>query len=358
MTTVRRTLGVPPFFCPLPDAVYDKPEEIDAGAVAWMFRQGFRKEGDWLPRMNAGSYTAHCMPHVLDRCAEIITYVMYWGGAWDDDLDVIPGLDQPAPLTVHVSRLKHILASPKSVVPPGDAYLSSFQDFWNHIATVSTPGQLEHLRQGFCSYFDGVLWKCANQSLGELPELGDYLIMRGNDVAGPWLTALTPIGGGYELTAAERLDPRVRAASEAVSVIVGLDNDLISIHRENLQGLFDQNAISIMVRDRQCTPEEAVAEVRALRDRIMSLYLNLRDQVSATARPELRRYVHEIGYWIRGHIIWADFTTRYCAPVDPETGEEQDFGGYGLVWADEPADANPAPLPIPQIAWWWDQLEK
>ena len=63
-----------------------------------------------------------------------------------------------------------------------------------------------------------------------------------------------------------------------------------------------------MVRDRKCTPEEAVVEVRALRDRIMSVYLRLRDEVSVTARPELRRYVHEIGYWIRGHIIWADST--------------------------------------------------
>ncbi|MGP3634534.1 terpene synthase family protein [Streptomyces sp. 24-1644] len=356
MTTARRALSVPPFYCPLPDAVYEKPDEADAGAVAWMFRQGFRKEGDWLPKMKAGSYTAYCMPYVLERCAEIITYVMYWGGAWDDDLDVLPGMDQPGPLAIHISRLKHIRASPRSEVPPGEPYLAAFQDFWNQIAGQATAAQLEHLRQGFCSYFDGVLWKCANQATGQLPEMGDYLIMRANDVAGPWLTALTPIGGGYELTAEERIDPRVRAASEAVSLIVGLDNDLISVHRENLQGLFDQNIISIVQRDRGCGPEEAVVYVTAMRDRIMSLYLGLRDQVSATSRPELGRYLHDIGYWIRGHIIWADFTTRYCAPVDPVTGEEQNFGGYGLVWADAPADSDPAPLPIPQIAWWWDQL--
>jgi selina-4(15),7(11)-diene synthase len=291
------------------------------------------------------------MPYVLQRCAEIITYVMYWGGAWDDDLDTTPGLNEPGPLIVHVSRLKHILASPKAAVPPGDPYLSSFQDFWHKICGQATPGQVEHLRQGFCSYFDGVLWKCSNQAAAQMPELGDYLIMRANDVAGPWLTALTPIGGGYELTPGERLDPRVRAASEAVSLIVGLDNDLISVHREKLQGVFEQDIISILQRDNGGTVAEAVSAAVTMRDRIMCLYLGLRDQVSETSRPELQKYLHDIGYWIRGHIIWADFTTRYTSPIDPGTGEERNYGGFGLTWSDTPADGSLEPLEIPQISW-------
>jgi len=357
MTLTQRDFDVPPFYCPVPDAVYDKPAEADAGALKWMFRQGFRMEGDWLARMKAGWLTAQCMPFVLDRYAEVITYVIYWGGAWDDDLDVLPDMKKPGPLAAHIGRLKNVLAAPEVKVRQDEPYVASFRDFWRRISELASPSQLEYLSQGFCSYIDGVLWKCVNEESGMLPSLGDYLVMRGKDVAGPCITALTPIGGGYELVANERRDPRVRAATQAISLIVGLDNDLISAHREKLQDVFPQNILGILMRDNDCSLAEAVREAHRIRDRIMCLYLRLRDNVTPTASPGLRRYMHEIAHWVRGHIVWADYTTRYTSPIDPVSGEEKSFGGYGVVWADKPADGSLAPLAIPEVAWWWDQLK-
>jgi len=357
MTLAQRDFDIPPFYCPVPDAAYDKAEEADAGALAWMFQQGFRKEGDWLAKIKAGSFTAQCMPFVLDRYAEVITYVMYWGGAWDDDLDVFPKTNKPGPLAAHIVRLKNVLASPEAEVRPDEPYVASFRDFWRCIGELASPNQLECLRQGFCTYFDAVIWKCANEESDTLPSLGEYLVMRGNDVGGPWMTALTPIGGGYEVAANERQDPRVRAATQAVSLVVGLDNDLISAHREKLQGVFPQNIIDILIRDNEYSLAEAVQEAQRIRDRVMCLYLQLRDGVTRTASPGLRRYIHEIAYWVRGHIVWSDYTTRYNSPIDPLSGDEKSFGGHGAAWADEPADGSLTPLAIPEIAWWWDQLD-
>jgi hypothetical protein len=79
-TTEKRTLSAPPFFCHLPGARHDYPGRADAGAAGWMLRHGFRREGDWLPKMKAGWHTACCMPYVQERFAELITCVMYWAG--------------------------------------------------------------------------------------------------------------------------------------------------------------------------------------------------------------------------------------------------------------------------------------
>ncbi|MFE7130664.1 terpene synthase family protein [Streptomyces sp. NPDC057638] len=358
MTTARRTLTVPPFYCPLPEARYGRPDEIDEAAVAWVLDRGVRDRGDRMTAMKAGWYLACCLPRLRDEPAVPLLNLLYWATAWDDDLDTTPGLDQPAGMVRHVARLRRAMAYPEAALPPDQPLLRSFQEIWRGLAAHSTPGQLAQFRQGFCDYLDGVLWKSVNQATGELPELGDYLIMRANDVAGPWLSVLTQIGAGYELTARELAHPGVRACVEAMSVLVGLDNDLLSRHKERLFGVFDQDAVAVMRRDHACPVDEAVEHVRALRDRIMTLYLRLRDQLAADAGPVVARFVHDIGYWVRGQIVWAAFTSRYSRPVDPSTGEEVEFGGFGPRWADAPADPDPSPPAVAQIAWWWEQLDR
>jgi hypothetical protein len=99
------------------------------------------------------------------------------------------------------------------------------------MASQATAGQLDHLRQGFCGCFDGVLRKCAYQSAGQLPRSRDCLVMRANDVAGSWLTALNPIGGAMSSLPGSAAIAGYVLPMQRVSLMVGLDSDLVSVHR-------------------------------------------------------------------------------------------------------------------------------
>lgn len=330
---------------------------FDEEAVEWMIRTGFRKKGSWLTHIKAGWFTGRCMPYCLDRCGGGITWLMYWGGGWDDDLDDDPRLSDPGHLAVHIAKLKRVLTAPEAPVDATDPYriyLSTLRDIRIEIGAHATPAQMNYLITGLGKYLDAVLWKTANQKRRQMPSLADYLVMRQADVAGPWMTALTPIGGGYELSADEVQDRRVRAISEVVGLIVGLDNDIISFHREMGNGLFRQHIIDVLMHERGCSMAEALDAAVKIRDRLMCLYLRLRDQIAENASPGLSRYVHDIGYWIRGNIEWSRDTHRYLNPIDAATKTEKHYQPFDLTWADKPADDDPDPLPVPAIAWWWE----
>ena len=126
---------------------------------------------------------------------------------------------------------------------------------------------------------------------------------------------------------------------------MGWDNDLLTYHKETRRGGADHNLVTVLARSEHLPTAEAVAKAAAIRDRVLCLFLRLRDQVTADASTELRRYLTGLQAWIRGHLDWGMATVRYRNPADlPQS------------LARTPQDAAPDPLPFPSITWWWEQL--
>jgi hypothetical protein len=161
---------------------------------------------------------------------------------------------------------------------------------------------------------------------------------------------LLDVADGYELPAAQLEHPAIWALNEMVCTIVGWDNDLLTYHKEVLRGGADHNLITVLQHAYGYPADEAVSQAVAMRDRVLCLFLRLRDHVADGADLNLRRYLAGLSSWVRGHLDWGMATARYRNPENPA-----DLPGE---FADAPHDDGGEPLPIPSVAWWWGQLPR
>lgn len=188
-----------------------------------------------------------------------------------------------------------------------------------------------------------------------IPPLNDYLFARSDDCAGSWMVPFYPLIGGYRLTREEAAEPLTLILTDLVPLIGALDNDVISHHREAAIGEF--NLLDVLRNENKGYPlADAVTDAIALRDRLMTLYVHIRDHLARTASPHLARFAQDIGYIIRGHMEWALETSRYRTPQDAKTGELHEATAFTVDWTDHPADDSPEPPDLPAITWWWDHI--
>ncbi|MFB7675821.1 terpene synthase family protein [Kitasatospora purpeofusca] len=96
---------------------------------------------------------------------------------------------------------------------------------------------------------------------------GSYHLDRCAVTPGLFFIELT---GGFELTAADFADPRVRGLREMVVALVGWDNDITSYNKELYRATHYgypslQNLITVLAHHHACPTERAVAEPSATR---------------------------------------------------------------------------------------------
>ncbi len=123
-----------------------------------------------------------------------------------------------------------------------------------------------------------------------------------------------------------------------------------------LKGQTGQNIVTVLANERGCGLQQAVVDAVAMRDRMMCLFLRLSDRLLPGASVELRSYLSDLGHLLRGNIEWSMRVPRYnsLGSADQPPGRTATmFPG----WADQPADGSLEPLPLPAIAWWWNQLD-
>lgn len=312
----------------------------------------------WLARINSGHVAATMIPlHEGDHPArhlDLFSDFCYWAYAWDDARDARLDLRPPAAMTSHCLRLDRVLDHPGTAPLERDPYCRSLWDLRRRLADLPDTDQALRVTDGMRRFLHGGHhWTCMQRSR-VMPGLDDYLLARSDDCAGSWMVPFYPLIGGYRLTPEEAADPLALILTDLVPLIGALDNDVISHHREAAIGEF--NVLDVLRKENGYSLAHAVTDALALRDRLMTLYLRIRDHLARTAGPHLARFAHDIGYIIRGHMEWALETNRYRTPQNAKTGTLHDATAFTVVWSDHPADDNPRPPDLPGIAWWWDHV--
>jgi len=94
--------------------------------------------------------------------------------------------------------------------------------------------------------------------------------------------------------------------------------------------------------------DEAYERAMIMWDRMMTLFLRLRDRIVAEL-PQLGGYVAGLGEYIRGVLDWCRTTDRYVY-LDGRGGPRAFTPGG---WRATPRDSSTDPLPIPSVSWWW-----
>ncbi|WP_437074954.1 terpene synthase family protein [Streptomyces sp. enrichment culture] len=276
---------------------------------------------------------------------------MYWGFAFDDArCDSGPLSTRPAQFNVLAGQVQR--ACETDSADPGDRYARALQDIVRRFRSFAAPAQVARFQHAHRTWLSGVAWQIANQAMGRMPGLDEFLTMRLQAAGGHPTYALLELATGAQVPDRELYRPAVRALSEMAMMVAALDNDRHSLHKELARGHTDQNVYTVLMAERGIGLQQAVVEAARLRDRILLRFLRLHDRVRPTAGQELAVYLQGLRYGLRGNNEWGMRVPRYLSQGHwPDSMED-----LALAYAEEPTDTRPGPVPgAPGIAWWWDQ---
>lgn len=347
MGQLAALLEPPPIYSPLPAAIHRQHERINAHTAQWAEKFGI---GDpelrgKLVRQDLGTFAARILPEGREEVVAILGDFVCWLFGVDDgyceegDLGLRPG-----ELAATLSRLLRVAQTPEASMLLDDPLAEGLRDLRRRIDRYGSAGQVARWIDAMREYFLSVVWEAHHRSQETVPDLNDYTLMRLYDGATSVVYPLLELGHGYELRSDERDSTTVRAATEMASFVITWDNDLFSLHKESADPRYVINAVRVLTHTGR-TLGEAVATVVDQRNRVLALFLDLRQHLLADASPQLWQYLHNLGTFIRGAQDWGISSLRYTWP--------DDAGFTGAFRTDHPVSRTP--LEIPAVSWWWDQ---
>ncbi|MGK5640900.1 terpene synthase family protein [Streptomyces sp. URMC 126] len=351
---------LPPFYCPIPDAVHPRRDVLEKRAVAWLDATGiFRDATDraWSIATHSTDFSCRMIPHGRDEPLLLFIEWNHWAFALDDIWHDTGAADVN---TAHIvdlnARISRCLEAPGSAMLGDSPFDAALEDLAARTRAVATPVQLRRVAEGMRDWLFGASWQVSNIERRVMPTLSDYVALRPSINGTRFSLAWSEIANGFEVPAAELASPPVQALTEAAGFVVSCDNDLFSYAKEDDHETTDQNIVNVLVHHNGTSADRALTEALAIRDRAMTLFLRLRDRIARDAGPDLRRYLEALGHYIAGCIRWMNAAPRYASPRNryelPVPGAT-----YGITWRDTPSDPETGPLPIPAAAWWWDELD-
>ncbi|MFD3515549.1 hypothetical protein [Streptomyces sp. NPDC058657] len=343
-----------PFYCPVPAAAHPAAHVLNELTVDWMLRQQLDSDPQQRRRLalcDFGGLTASTMPY--GSLAPLTLMAKFHAVLFSLDDGVC---DEAQPTAGHLaqetSRIMRAVEAPGAVVPGESRHAASLRELRQELQTYATPRQLRRWVDAMRVYTSGLVWEAQCRRSPGLPSLDDYVTLWMRAIGMAPSTAMMEIVAGYSVPDEDLEDPRVRALTEITWTLVSWDNDLYSRNKELLRADDDLNLIDVLRNELGCSTQQALERAVEMRDRVMTLFLRLRAQVLCDGGAEVRRYVHDLGQFVRGHLDWASRCPRYLVPA---TGD----GAVRPIswWKHRPADDSGEPLPLPSIAWWWDQLD-
>ncbi len=360
MSDVIHLVDTGRFYCPLRSAVHPSVEEVARRSLVWMTNFGLgidERQRKRLMGTNSAEFYGRITPEGLEEHLQIAADWCYWGFAFDDIWSYeSQAMERSDELIALVARLLRVLETLDVRLCEANPLLVALHDIARRFSRCSSPVQMRRWIEAHRLWLFGMAQRRSFQARGVTPSLDGYLTMRLHDCGGAPCTAMIDIVDGVEVSGDEMDRPAIRALTEATWLIAALDNERVS-HAKEIQGEGPvQNLVDVLRQQRGCSPEQALHDTIALRDRMMCLFLRLHERVVSAAGPALRRYVTDLGHLIPGNIEWslktARYTTVYGTGAAPVGSVTLSGGGRAL----EPADGSLDPPPYPSIAWWWDQL--
>ncbi|MBF6329850.1 family 2 encapsulin nanocompartment cargo protein terpene cyclase [Nocardia transvalensis] len=191
-----------------------------------------------------------------------------------------------------------------------DPILRAHRTAFDHLAHYATPAQLARLRSEIAGFFLGVGAEAGWRAAGRMPPVWEYLTNRHINSFLPCLALVDAIGG-YELTAAEYVDPRVRRVVTNAALAAQIVNDLYSLAKEDLSDGREFNLPTVLEAEEQCSRREAVRRTAAVHDELMYRIEREAAALTAVGSPELGRFLRGVWNWTGGSRAWHAGSRRY-----------------------------------------------
>ncbi|NUU21199.1 MAG: terpene synthase [Streptomycetaceae bacterium] len=350
---MTQRLAVPPIYSPFEPAIHPRYAAIDKQTSEWAdkFAIGSEELRTRLVTHEIGVLAARVLPDAQPEIVGILSDFLLWLFGVDDGCceEGVTGTD-PHDLVPVLSRLIRVAQNPETPMLPDDSLAQGVRDLRGRLALYATPAQTGRWIDGLREYFLALVWEAAHRSRGTIPTLGDYTMMRMGSGADSTAAPMLECAYGYELQQNDRDATAVRALGEMAYFVIAWDNDIFSFHKENRSDKYVINIVQVLEHEYCLTSAEALALAIAQRDRVLCLFVRVREQLLRTAAPELSRYLASLGTYIRAAQDWSLSSRRYTTPDDP--------ADLPIDFTDTPTDDSSDPLPIPPISWWWGLLPR
>ncbi|MEU5049342.1 selina-4(15),7(11)-diene synthase [Streptomyces sp. NPDC021096] len=348
MTSLPTTLTVPPVYSPFPPRIHAGHVLVQENSTSWaqQWHIGSDALRAHLVQQDIGVFAARVLPEGPQEVVELLAEFILWLFGVDDDICEHGELGRhPGELAAQLSRLLRVAQEPRSPMLDGDPLAVGVRELRGRLAGYATPGQLARWTDGIREYFFSLVWEAHHRSMGSVPGLNDYTLIRLYNGAATAAEPFLEIAGGYELTPREHHHPLVRALAEMAYFIIGWDNDIFSFHKENRGPYYFMNAVQVVRAADGGSLRDALDRVIAQRDRVTAHFLRLRDRHEAELTRRQLRYVGDLGCFIRGNQDWAITSDRYTNPTDP--------ADLPTAFTAVPTDERDEPLPIAVVHAWW-----
>lgn len=341
--------------------IHPKLAEIEQQAIIWLDKfHLYKSEADRarLIGTKATDFCARITPNAIEENFLGFVQWTYWGFALDDAIDNAKcETDQPSTPTEFTDLVISILCiweNPSAPLFSNNSLFVALQDISQNFRKYATPAQIQRLTYAHSHWLLGVAWQLDNRSHNYISSVNDYLRLRGHHAAGRPVSWFIDVANGMEVPIQEMNSPIVITMTEMCSLIAALDNDFVSykkeIHHQQAETIMD-----LLMYHNHCTLEQAMSDALTIRDRLMHLFLCLRDQILPQASPNLSSYLIGMGNVIRGNFDWSLKTLRYSSVEESSTTPF-----YAQAFTPEWVEKNEIytmPLPFSAVSWWWDFLK-
>ncbi|MCP3757024.1 hypothetical protein [Streptomyces sp. TBY4] len=359
---MNQPLRFPAVYCPLPTLMHPDVEEI--GRISW---ERFTSSGVMAETPEKLEYHRSQDQHLwisqgyANGIAErvIIVTQFFYCSNWEDHVcdDAGPLAKNPGEVSTLATHLHRAMERPYQAPAKDEAWTRAHQDACRRFAEEgATNAQVARFTTAWRAYFLGLICELALKARPEPASLNDFMVARLQcGLLAPFATLLD-WADGYEVPAEDFASPAVQALIEMTTILICWDNDFFSRNKEHVRdGRVGpaHNLVEILAYHENVTDDEALAQAVGMRDRVMVRFLELGAQLKEHAGTEVQRYVDGLGNMVRTNIDWSHTTARYLNPRNLATFSLPDPAHR---YSDKPANTTPGPLPIPCIAWWWDDL--
>ncbi|GAB2692853.1 family 2 encapsulin nanocompartment cargo protein terpene cyclase [Nocardia thraciensis] len=191
-----------------------------------------------------------------------------------------------------------------------DPILRAFRTSFEHLSHYATPAQLARLRTEIGGWFIALGAEAGWRAADRMPPVWEYLT---NRQPHSFLPCMAPIDvvGGYELSAPEYTDPRVRRVVTTAALAAQMVNDLYSMAREDLSGGREFNLPTVLAAEERCPRRVAVRRTAEVHDELVHRFEREATTLAATGSPELRRFLGGLWAWMGGNRAWHADSRRY-----------------------------------------------
>ncbi|AKF86202.1 hypothetical protein MFUL124B02_23180 [Myxococcus fulvus 124B02] len=336
--------------CPIEPT--DPRRILDLDSVAFQKFRGYGLVPDEslsaLEQARPLALVALAMPDGIEDRVRAVADLWMWDYVFDEHF-VDGGLMQgnPAAACNLILPLLHLFECPEYAQPAPGSWEAALQDICKKMESLCGPGELTHwasvTRDMFVAFAFGVSFGQA----GARPGFRDTLRLRMDTTGSKSFLSLGPYMNGFALSDRELAIPEVKAANQACSVLLALDNDLLSYDREKaLEKGVMVNTVEALATQEGISANEAAERIIIARNQTMALYLRLRHTLEQKASREVVRYLDTMGSWVRAALDWSLATLRYRSFTD-----QASFGSrlHLVDTASEPLDLGQG-----GSIWWWD----